>query len=60
MDWVASNWIWVLIAIPFFAMHLFGHGGHGGHGGHDDGEPERTGRRPDEKRKEDRPAGHRH
>ena len=34
MDWLAQNWIWLLFAIAFVAMHLFGHGGHGGHGGH--------------------------
>ncbi len=32
MDWLAQNWIWVLFAVAFVAMHLFGHGGHGGHG----------------------------
>ena len=35
MDWLALNWIWVLFAVAFVAMHMFGHGGHGGHGGHD-------------------------
>jgi len=42
MDWLAENWVWVLIGIAFFAMHL-GHGGHGGHGGshrHDEPAPE--------------------
>ncbi len=34
MTWLAENWIWVLFAIAFMSMHLFGHGyGHGGHGG---------------------------
>ncbi len=32
MDWLAQNWIWVVFAVAFVAMHLFGHGGHGGHG----------------------------
>ena len=31
MEWLSENWIFVLIAIAFVAMHLFGHGGHGGH-----------------------------
>ena len=52
MEWVSANWVWILIAIAFVAMHMFGHGGHGGHGSHGCG--------PSEKRKEDRPAGHRH
>ena len=30
MDWLAQNWLWVLFAAAFIAMHLFGHGGHGG------------------------------
>ena len=34
MEWLAQNWLWVLIGILFVVMHLFGHGGHGGHGGH--------------------------
>ncbi len=34
MDWLAQNWIWVLFAVAFVAMHMFGHGGHGSHGGH--------------------------
>lgn len=34
MDWLAQNWVWVLFALAFVALHLFGHGGHRGHGGH--------------------------
>lgn len=34
MDWLAQNWIWILFAGAFVAMHMFGHGGHGGHSGH--------------------------
>ncbi|MEO8505788.1 MAG: DUF2933 domain-containing protein [Acidobacteriota bacterium] len=34
MQWLVTNWFWVLIGVVFMAMHLFGHGGHGGHGGH--------------------------
>lgn len=33
MEWLSENWIFLLIAVVFVAMHLFGHGGHGGHGG---------------------------
>lgn len=33
MEWLANNWIWVLVGVLFVGMHLFGHGGHGGHGG---------------------------
>jgi hypothetical protein len=36
MDWLASNWIWLLLALGAFA--LVARGGHGcgmGHGGHD-------------------------
>jgi len=53
MDWLSTNWVWVLIAIAFIAMHLFGHGGHGGRDGDADrGAGDRGG--------EDRPKGHRH
>lgn len=41
MDWLSQNWIWLIVVVLFFAMHLFGHGGHGGHGGHQDRRPER-------------------
>jgi hypothetical protein len=34
MDWFAQNGIWILLAVAFVAMHLFGHGGHGRHGRH--------------------------
>lgn len=34
MKWLAENWIWIVFAIAFVAMHIFGHGGHGGHSGH--------------------------
>jgi hypothetical protein len=35
MEWLSQNWIWVLVAVLFIAMH-FGHGGHAGGcgGGH--------------------------
>lgn len=51
MQWLVTNWFWILIGIAFIAMHLFGHGGHGGHAGHgrgdrpmrtEDGDPEES------------------
>jgi hypothetical protein len=33
MEWLSENWLWLLIAVLFIVMHMFGHGGHGGHGG---------------------------
>ena len=30
MDWLASNWAWIVMIVAFFALHLFAHG-HGGH-----------------------------
>ncbi len=59
MNWVYANWIWILIGVAFVAMHMFGHGGHGGHGGRGESDPS-GGRRPSDKREEDRPAGHQH
>jgi hypothetical protein len=47
MEWLSENWVFLLVAVAFVAVHLFGHGGHGGHGG---------GRRDDE----GKDAGHRH
>lgn len=32
MDWLAQNWVWMLVGVAFVAMHLFGHGGHAGSG----------------------------
>jgi hypothetical protein len=33
MDWLAGNWIWILLIGGMFGMHLFGHGhGHGSGG----------------------------
>jgi len=34
MEWLAENWLWIVFAIAFVAMHMFGHGGHGKHSGH--------------------------
>lgn len=40
MDWIAQNWIWIIFAVAFVAMHLFGHRGRGGCGsGHRHSEP---------------------
>ncbi len=33
MQWLAENWVWVLVIAAFIGMHIFGHGGHGGRGG---------------------------
>jgi hypothetical protein len=33
MEWLQSNWIWIVLGFAFLAMHMFGHGGHGGRGG---------------------------
>lgn len=54
MQWLSENWVWVLVAIAFVAMHLFGHGGHGGHGRREE---------DDRQRAPDKPApqgGHQH
>lgn len=30
MDWLQSNWVWLIVIISFVAVHMFGHGhGHG-------------------------------
>jgi hypothetical protein len=34
MNWLAQNWIWIVFAAAFVAMHAFGHGGHGRHADH--------------------------
>lgn len=31
MEWISENWVFLVVAIAFVAMHAFGHGGHGGH-----------------------------
>lgn len=64
MEWLAQNWVWVVIFVLFIGMHLFGHGGHGGrgsHGGHGGccgGDEQRAsgGEQPGK----DRPQGHQH
>ena len=57
MNWLSQNWIWLLFALAFVAMHLFGHGSHGGHGG--GGDRHRHGGK-DSKRDDVPPAGHKH
>jgi hypothetical protein len=58
MEWLAQNWLWILFAVAFFGMHLFGHGGHGGHGG---GHGDRRDDRESTDRGEDQPrARHQH
>lgn len=58
MDWLSQNWVWVLIFIAFFGMHMFGHGGHGGHGR--SGGHKRPGTDPGESSERGSPPGHRH
>ncbi|HEX6296258.1 MAG TPA: DUF2933 domain-containing protein [Burkholderiales bacterium] len=56
MEWLSENWVFLLIAVAFVAMHLFGHGGHGGHGRSED--QDRDARKD---REQDAPrGGHRH
>jgi len=43
MEWIAENWLLIVLIGGMLAMHLFGHG-HGGHGGHSKG-PRRSVRR---------------
>lgn len=32
MNWLAANWLWIVIGVAFVVFHLVGHRGHGGHG----------------------------
>ncbi len=32
MQWIAENWVAIVVFIAFIALHFWGHGGHGGHG----------------------------
>lgn len=36
IKWLAENWFWIVFAIIFVAMHMFGHGGYGRYGNHGD------------------------
>ena len=29
MEWLANNWIWILVIAGMIVFHLFGHRGHG-------------------------------
>ena len=40
MDWLLTNWFWILIFVLFIAMHFVGHGGHGGHSDHGGDDPQ--------------------
>jgi hypothetical protein len=59
MNWISANWVWILIAVAFVAMHLFGHGGHGGHRD-DAGSSAGTVNKSSANQDEDRPSGHQH
>jgi hypothetical protein len=43
MEWIRENWVFIVFAILFVAMHLFGFGCCGGHGRHREGEEEHKG-----------------
>ncbi len=47
MEWVIENWFFILLAIMFITMHIFGHGCYGRHKGHeehsDEGSSEKKG-----------------
>jgi len=66
MDWLAQNWVWVLVFAAFIGMHLFGHGGHGGHDGHgshgggSDQRPADGEQSSGEQPGKNRPQGHHH
>lgn len=43
MEWLQSNWIWIVLGGGFIAFHIFGHGGHRhGHGGGGGRDPARA------------------
>lgn len=56
MEWLSQNWVFLLVAVAFIAMHLFGHGGHGGH----DRRPGNDDDRRDDSRAPPSGGGHRH
>jgi hypothetical protein len=59
MAWLTANWVWILIAIAFVGMHMFGHGGHGSHGGHG-GRNKVLEPQPSDRPDSDSPSGHQH
>lgn len=58
MNWFLENWVFVLIAIAFIALHLFGHGGHSGHGNGAQGS--RRGEQTDRAGRRAQSGAHRH
>lgn len=61
MDWIAQNWVWIVVALAFVGLHMFGHGGHGGgHGGHGGDGPKDQDAGPAQKRAPGKGEEHRH
>ena len=58
MEWLSQNWVFLLVAVAFVALHMFGHGGHGGHGGR--GRPEERERKPGSDDQAAPRGGHQH
>jgi hypothetical protein len=58
MEWLAENWLWIVFAIAFVAMHMFGHGGHGAHGNHES--PENNKDKKREQKSSDGSVPHHH
>ena len=59
MEWLSQNWVFLLVAVAFVALHMFGHGGHGGgHGG--DGRREDRDRKPGRDDQAAPRGGHQH
>ncbi len=27
VEWITQNWVWILVAVAFVGMHMFGHAG---------------------------------
>lgn len=60
MEWLAQNWVWVVIFVLFIGMHLLGHGGHGGRGGGCCGSGDDQRPPGGEEPGKDKPQGHQH
>lgn len=61
MNWLAQNWVWVLVFVVFIWMHMSGHGCHGGHGDHSGhGGKENKPPTDAEEQSKDRTQGHHH
>lgn len=41
IEFLTSNWLWIVLVVAMFAMHRGGCGSHGSHGRHTDGQHER-------------------